>query len=126
MARVTVVGMERSAVSDPRGRFVLRSLPAGRHRIEVSLLGHAPAYREVTVGAEPVEMAVVLTPTPLSIEGVSATANATGSDPLSVARSTTQLSGRALERELGGRWRRRWRGSRGSRCGGTVPRRRRR
>ena len=100
-ARVTVMGMERSALSDARGRFVLRSLPAGRHRIEISLLGHAPAYREITVGAAPVEVAVSLTPTPLSIEGVSATANATGSDPLSVARSTTQLSGRALERELG-------------------------
>jgi iron complex outermembrane receptor protein len=102
LARVRVVGLERSTVADREGRFTLRNLPPGRHRIEVSLLGHAPEVREVTAGEAGAEIRIALTPTPLSIAGVSATANATGSDPLAVARSTSQLSGRALERALAG------------------------
>ena len=99
-AQVTAVGTNRAALTDAEGRFELRGLPPGRHRLEASRMGHAPATREVAVGGAPVEVSFTLRPTPLSIAGVQVTGNATGSDPLSVARSGSQLQGRALERSL--------------------------
>ncbi len=91
-------------MSDREGRFRLRHLPAGTHRITASLIGYAPTTREVVIPAagEPVTLQLTLTPTPLALEGVQVTATPAGRDALGVAQATTQLGGRELERQLGG------------------------
>lgn len=101
-AEVRVLGTTRVVVADGDGRFVVRGLRAGEHRLHVSRLGYAPVVVDVAVrpgaSASPVE--VVLTETPLTLPGVQVTATPGGGDVRAVAQSTTQLSGAALERSL--------------------------
>jgi hypothetical protein len=102
-AHVVVVATGRGALADGEGRFQLRDVSPGPHRLEATLIGHAPGRRDIEVSAassEPVE--IVLRPTPLSLPGLQVTATPAGRDPLAVAQATTELSGRALERQLGG------------------------
>jgi iron complex outermembrane recepter protein len=102
-AQVLVMTTGRAMLTDAAGRFVLRLMP-GRHRLQVSMLGYAPTTREVEIGAglEEVTLTITLRPTPLSLPGVQVTATPAGRDALAVAQATSQLSGRALERNLGG------------------------
>jgi iron complex outermembrane recepter protein len=99
-ARVTVHAAGRSALTDGGGRFALRGLPAGRHRLEVSLLGYAPATAMVVVraGGAAEALEITLSTTPLSLPGVQVTASPGGN--ALAARAATQLGGRALERNL--------------------------
>lgn len=101
-AQVQVLPGGRQALTDGTGRFRLR-VPAGEYRLHVSLIGYAPAQRVVRAGAggEP-DLEVRLSPSPLTLGGIVVTASPTARTPSAVAQSTTQLSGRALERELGG------------------------
>lgn len=103
-AQVVVLTTGRGTLTDAEGRFELRHQPAGVHRVSVSMIGYAPATREVEVPGTggPVRLEFTLRPTPLSLPGVQVTATPTGRDALEVAQATTQLSGRALERSLGG------------------------
>jgi iron complex outermembrane recepter protein len=103
-AQVVALPTGRGTVTDRAGRFVLRDLAPGRYRLEVTAIGYRPVVEEVEVraGGGPVRLAVTLTPTPLSIPGVQVTATPGGRDALGVAQATTQLSGRQLERSLGG------------------------
>ncbi len=47
LAHVRLLGHEGRAVSDATGRFVLDSLPAGSHTLEVGALGFAPSRRQI-------------------------------------------------------------------------------
>lgn len=100
-AQVVVGRSGRSATTDAEGRFAVRGLAGGTYRVEASLLGYAPMGREVAVpAAGPVEL--VLARTPLSIPGIQVTATPGAGDTRAVTQATTQLGGRALEREMGG------------------------
>jgi hypothetical protein len=50
-ALVTVVGTDRQIFSSASGRFELRDLPRGTHRIRVNQIGYVAAERAVTLGA---------------------------------------------------------------------------
>ncbi|MBA4157614.1 MAG: carboxypeptidase-like regulatory domain-containing protein [Gemmatimonadetes bacterium] len=125
-AQVAVTTTGRGTLTDGEGRFTVRDLSPGVHRLSVSMIGYAPQTREVRIspGAGSVQVEFTLAPTPLSLPGIQVTATPTGRDPLAVAQATTAFSGRALERTWAARWRRRSRRRRGSRCGTTVPPRR--
>jgi iron complex outermembrane recepter protein len=101
-ALVRAVGTERWAMTDAGGRFTLGGLSPARHRLEATLVGYAPAVREVVV-ASGVAGAVTfhLSPTPLALPGLVVTGAATAGAALDMARSASQLSGRALERNVG-------------------------
>jgi iron complex outermembrane recepter protein len=101
-AQVVVATTGRGTLTDAQGRFTLRNLPAGAHRISVSMIGYAPETIEVVVPAsgEAVSVELTLRPTPLSLPGLQVTATPTGRDALAAAQATSQLSGRALERNL--------------------------
>jgi iron complex outermembrane recepter protein len=101
-ALVRAVGTERWATTDAAGRFTLGGLSPARHRLEATLVGYAPAVREVVV-ARGVAGAVTfhLSPTPLALPGLVVTGAATAGAALDMARSASQLSGRALERNVG-------------------------
>jgi iron complex outermembrane recepter protein len=101
-ALVVVAGTERAAITDAAGRFTLRGVPAARHRLGATLMGYAPAVRAVLVEAGVASTVTFhLVPTPLSLPGLVVTGAATAGAALDLARSATQLSGRALERSVG-------------------------
>lgn len=94
----------RRGWTDARGRFEFRGLSAGRHRVEGSIVGYAPVSRVVEIpeaGGE-VRVALALTATPLSLSGIQVTATPSERNPRAVSHATSQLSGKALERETGG------------------------
>jgi iron complex outermembrane recepter protein len=106
-AEVSVVNTGRGTLpgtfTDTEGRFTLRNLPAGRHRVQVEMLGYRPWAQDVDVpSGGAVRLEVVLEQTALSIPGIQVTATPGGRDALAVAQATSQLAGRELERRLGG------------------------
>jgi iron complex outermembrane recepter protein len=101
-AMVVVAGSDRAAVTDAAGRFTLRGLPSAHHRLEARLVGYAPSVRDVVVdGDGTAEVTFHLRPTPLALPGLVVTGAPTAGAALDLARSASQLSGRALERRLG-------------------------
>jgi iron complex outermembrane recepter protein len=102
-ASVLLVGSDRGTLTDEKGIFRLRGVPSGGQRIRVTAMGYAPAVREVFVATgTSAELVIEMVPTPLTLSGVDVTATPTGRDPMSIAQATSQLSGRELERALGG------------------------
>lgn len=101
-ARVTLATLGRSATTDVAGRFAFRTLPHGTYSAHAAQMGYAPAVREVVVGAAGTEVRFVLEPTPLTLEEVQVTATPAAADARAVAQATTQLSGKALERNMAG------------------------
>lgn len=102
-AQVVVLPGARTAMTDSEGRFRLAGMGVGEYRLEVSLIGYAPVSRAVRVGGGTVEpLELRLATTPLTLGGIEVTASGTGRAPASVLQATSQLSGKALERELSG------------------------
>jgi iron complex outermembrane recepter protein len=101
-AQVTAAATGRSVLTGEDGRFVLRGLPAGRHRLEVSLLGYAPATREVVLqrGEGATDLEFTLVATPLTLPGLQVTGTPSAGLVSAATRATTQLRGAALERNL--------------------------
>lgn len=102
-AQVFLVPGGWGTTADREGRFVLRGVPAGRHRLEIWQVGYAPEVRELVVGVgEDLVLEVALAATPLTLPGIQVTATPGARDPRAVVQATSQLAGRVLERELGG------------------------
>jgi iron complex outermembrane receptor protein len=101
--QVVVAGVNRVALTDAEGRFVLRGLPAGSYHLDAILVGYARAEAEVIVplDGEDVRVTIRMRPTVVRISGVVVTASPTGSDPLALTQSAAELSGRELARNLG-------------------------
>jgi iron complex outermembrane recepter protein len=62
-ATVTLVGTTLGASSDASGNFVITSVPPGQYTLRVAFVGYVSAERRITLGAEPLSVAVALTPT---------------------------------------------------------------
>ncbi|MBA2571775.1 MAG: carboxypeptidase-like regulatory domain-containing protein, partial [Gemmatimonadetes bacterium] len=102
-AQVTLTRIGRNVLTDATGRFVFRNVPVGIHRVQATFMGYAPASQEVSVGAaESTQVDFTLQSTPLSLEEIQVTGTPTAADARAVTQATTQLSGKALERNLGG------------------------
>ncbi|HEX2208817.1 MAG TPA: TonB-dependent receptor [Longimicrobium sp.] len=102
-ARIVINELNRSMLSANDGTFVIRALRPGTYHLDVTLLGYAPSHAVVTVPPEgaDVRVDIVLRPTVLSLEGINVTASPRSADPLNITQSTVELSGKALERNLG-------------------------
>ncbi|MDQ3521234.1 MAG: TonB-dependent receptor, partial [Gemmatimonadota bacterium] len=102
-AQVTLTRIGRNVLTDATGRFVFRNVPVGIHRVQATFMGYAPASQEVSVGAaESTQANFTLRATPLSLDEIQVTGTPAASDAQAVTQATTQLSGKALERNLGG------------------------
>lgn len=102
-ARIVINELNRSILSGNDGSFVIRAVRPGTYHLDVTLLGYAPSHAVVTVPVEgpDVRVDVVLRPTVLSLEGINVTASPRSADPLNITQSTVELSGKALERNMG-------------------------
>ncbi|MCA0377494.1 MAG: TonB-dependent receptor [Gemmatimonadetes bacterium] len=100
--QVVVSGVNRSALTDDRGAFTFRGLPAGTYHLDLVRIGYAAAHAVVVVptdGAE-VRVTIVMRVATVRLSSVSVTATPTGTDPLDVTQATVQLSGKELQRSL--------------------------
>lgn len=101
-ADVVLQPLGRSAVTGRDGTFRWRDLVPGEYRLTVSLIGYGPREMAVRVGAGGTsQVEIRLGRTPLALHGIEVTGNPLGRSPAGVMQATAQLSGRALERELG-------------------------
>jgi iron complex outermembrane receptor protein len=102
-ARIVINELNRSILSANDGTFAIRALRPGTYHLDVTLLGYAPSHAVVTVPVEgpEVRVTIVMRPTVLSLEGINVTASPRSADPLNITQSTVELSGKALERNLG-------------------------
>jgi iron complex outermembrane recepter protein len=102
-ARIVINELNRSTLSGRDGGFTFSALRPGTYHLDATLLGYAPGHAVVTVPAEgpAVRVDIVLRSTVLSLEGINVTASPRSADPLNITQSTVELSGKALERNMG-------------------------
>ncbi len=102
-AQVVATELQRVAVTNDDGRFVLVGAPAGTVHLTVVHVGYVPIHVVVVVPATGAfaPLRFVLQTTILRLSGVQITASPTGTDPLSITQSTMQVSGKDLLRQLG-------------------------
>lgn len=100
--QVVASGVNRSALTDDRGEFIFKGLPAGTYHLDLIRIGYASAHQVVTVpGSGPdVRVTIVMHIATVRLSSVSVTATPTGTDPLDVTQATAQLSGKELQRSL--------------------------
>ena len=92
-ARVEVEGTGVRALTNSRGSFTLRSVPAGIHRLVVDYMGYSPASREISVQAgEVVRVDVSMDIRPMDVEGVLVEADRWGSQADALNRQRTAAS----------------------------------
>lgn len=65
---VSVVGTNRTVVTNQQGRFALNNVPAGQRTVRAARIGFAASTRTVTVGAEPVDVNFTLLPDVLGLD----------------------------------------------------------
>lgn len=102
--QVIVSALNRVTTTDADGQFFFRGLPAGTYHLSAVLVGYAPAHTPVIVpdSGETVRVVLTMRASALRLSTVQVTATPTGTDPLNIAQSTLELSGQALNRNLGG------------------------
>lgn len=100
--QVVVSSLHRVAMSDDRGEFFLRALPAGTYHLDLVRLGFAAEHRVVTVpeAGDDLRLTVVMRVATVRLASVNVTAAPSGADPLDVTQATVQLSGKELQRSL--------------------------
>jgi iron complex outermembrane receptor protein len=100
--QVVVSGANRSALTDERGEFVFKGLPAGTYHLDLIRIGYSSAHQVITVPANgpDVRVTIVMRVTTVRLSSVNVTATPTGTDPLDVTQATVQLSGKELQRSL--------------------------
>lgn len=70
-ASVTISGTDLGTLTDANGRFTISNVPAGQHSVQGRMIGYASATTSVTVASGQVaNVALVLTPTAVELEGV--------------------------------------------------------
>ena len=67
---VFIPALQRGAVTDEAGRYVIANLPAGMHTVEFRFIGFKTVTRTVTLAAERVTLDVTLEPEALELEEV--------------------------------------------------------
>lgn len=101
-AQVLLVGTERRAVADARGRFVITGIMPGVWRLQVRAIGHAPLIvPDVVVGsAKPATVVVRLAPIATDLGAVAVTASYF-LPALSATTSTQSFTSEAIRRAPG-------------------------
>ncbi len=80
-AQVSMPGMQRGIVSDARGEFVIRGLPAGTYTLEVRRIGYRSEAQQVTVPASgSVQVTFALTVSAVSLDEVVVTGTGGGTE----------------------------------------------
>ncbi|MDQ3555549.1 MAG: TonB-dependent receptor plug domain-containing protein, partial [Gemmatimonadota bacterium] len=94
----------RRTVTGSDGRFTFGALPSGEYRLQAGLLGYAPAVRSIRLPGtgRTMEVEITLATSPFALPGIAVAASVAAQNPAVVTQATTQLGGKALEREMSG------------------------
>lgn len=100
--QVVISTLTRSAVTDDRGEFIFRGLPAGVYHLNLQRIGYVAEHEIVTVPASgpDVRVKIVMRVATVRLSSVNVTATPNGADPLNVTQATVQLGGKELQRSL--------------------------
>lgn len=100
--QVVVSSLNRVALTDDRGEFLLRGLPAGTYHLDLARIGYAAQHQSVTlaVNGPDVRLAVVMRVSTVRLTGVNVTATPIGTDALNATQASIQLSGKELQRAI--------------------------
>lgn len=100
--QVVASSVNRVAITDDRGEFILRNLAAGTYHLNFIRIGFSAQHQIVVVPASGADLriTVVMTVATVRLSAVNVTATPTGTEPLNVTQATTQLSGKELQRNL--------------------------
>ena len=92
-ARIAVQQPERVALTDSRGAYVIRDLPAGQYEITVTAIGRKPFHTNVTVNAgQAAALDVALEVGPLMLSSVVVTATRSPTEASQVATTVNVLT----------------------------------
>lgn len=100
--QVVVSSVNRSAMTDDKGAFVIRGLPPGSYHLNLVRIGYVAEHELVEIPREGavVRVAIVMRVATVRLSSVNVTATPNGSDPLNVTQSSVQLAGKELQRSL--------------------------
>lgn len=103
LVQVIVAEAGRTTTTDDDGRFVLRGLPAGTYHITTLLIGYRPGHAVTTIPASGADVTVniVMIGSTLRLQAVNVTAASASGEAAGVTQSTSELSGKHLQRKLG-------------------------
>jgi iron complex outermembrane receptor protein len=90
--RVTVLDVNRTAITDLEGRYLLPGMPKGTYGISFALVGYAPVVRRVTIGSTDVTLDVTMRPTLVELPELQVTASALATSSLTSPQPTSVLS----------------------------------
>jgi iron complex outermembrane recepter protein len=97
-ARVSVVEIRRTTLTDTEGRYTLTGLPNGAFRVTFAAVGYAPQLHAVVIGSDPTILDVSLKPSLIELPDIQVTAGPSGTDPLSSPQPTSVVGGEELRR----------------------------
>jgi iron complex outermembrane recepter protein len=95
--RVTVLEANRTAITDPDGRYVLPRMPTGTYGVSFALVGYAPVVRRVTIGSQDATLDVTLRPTLVELPDIQVTASPVATTALTSPQPTSVLSREELQ-----------------------------
>lgn len=100
--QVVVSGVNRVALTDDRGEFVIRGLTPGSYHLDLVRIGYAGQHQVFTIppGGDVVRLEITMRVATVRLSSVNVTATPTGTDPLNVTQASVQLSGKELQRAL--------------------------
>lgn len=101
-AQVAVIGLDRVTTTNFAGAFRFDNVPPGRYELYTTLIGYAAVRTAVIVPPGPgTQVTVTMHSSAVRLAAVQVTATRFAADPLDVTQSTVELSGQALNRNLG-------------------------
>jgi iron complex outermembrane recepter protein len=101
-AQVAIIGLDRVTTTNFEGRFRFEFVSPGRYELYTTLLGYAPVRTSITVPPDVgAELVITMQPSAVRLSAIQVTATRFAADPLDVTQSTVELSGQALNRNLG-------------------------
>jgi hypothetical protein len=95
-ARVTVVEISRSALTDQEGGYVITALPAGTYTTTFALIGYGPQTRRVTLDAADKVLDVTLNESLVELPPIQVTASPNATSALTSPQPVDVLGGARL------------------------------
>jgi iron complex outermembrane receptor protein len=96
-ARVTVLEVNRSTLTEAEGRYTLQGLPTGTYAVSFALVGYAPQVHRITLREGEVTLNVTLRPTLIELQELQVTASPIATTSLTSPQPTSVMSAEEVQ-----------------------------